>query len=244
MTAHVRIAIANHILYDQGIVDGFGHVSQRDPGNPDQFLLSRNMAPALVRPADVLSFDLQGEVTVADGARVFVERFIHAAIYRLRPDVNAVIHSHAPALLPFGTVPGLELCPICHMSGFIRRGTPIHDIRDDLGPVSDMLIRSLELGESLAHALGDHALVLMRGHGMTVVGTSLEQAVYRAIYTEVNARIQFAASQSGTSNFLTELEAEASDAANQSQLGRAWEFWALCAKVAVAPLHAAMATEE
>ena len=243
MTASARIAIASHILYDQGIVDGFGHVSQRDPGNPDQFLLSRNMAPALVRPADVLSFNLQGEASLADGSRLFVERFIHAAIYRLRPDVNAVVHSHVPAILPFGTVPGTELCPICHMSGFIRRGTPIHDIRDDLGPGSDMLIRSLALGESLARALGDHPLVLMRGHGMTVVGNSLEQAVYRAIYTAVNARIQLAASECGTPEFLTELEAETSDAANQSQLGRAWEFWALCAKVAVAPLHAVLATE-
>ena len=240
MSPASHIAIANHILYDQGIVDGFGHVSLRDPADPAQFLLSRNMAPALVQSKDVLAFDLQGEAVVAGGPRGFVERFIHAAIYRLRPDVNAVVHSHAPALVPFGTVSGAELCPICHMSGFIRRGTPIHDIRDDLGPGSDMLIRSIDLGESLARALGDHALVLMRGHGMTVVGNSLEQVVYRAIYTEVNARIQLSAGHLGAPNFLTEAEAETSDAANQSQLGRAWEFWALRAKIAVAPLHAAM----
>ena len=241
MLEAAKIATASHILYDQAIVDGFGHVSQRDPANAGQFLLSRNIAPALVRPADVLCYDLQGEAVVADGPRGFVERFIHAAIYRLRPDVNAVVHSHAPAVLPFGTVPGVELCPICHMSGFIRRNTPIHDIRDDLGPGSDMLIRSIDLGESLARALGDHSLVLMRGHGMTVVGVSLEQVVYRAIYTEVNARIQLAAGQLGVPNFLTEAEAETSDAANQSQLGRAWDFWALRAKVAVAPLHATLA---
>jgi ribulose-5-phosphate 4-epimerase/fuculose-1-phosphate aldolase len=240
MSPTSRIASANHILYDQGILDGFGHVSQRDPVDPAQFLLSRNMAPALVRPQDLLAFDLQGEAVVPGGPRAFVERYIHAAIYRVRPDVNAVVHSHTPAILPFGILPNLALCPICHMSGFIRRGTPIHDIRDDLGPGSDMLIRSLELGASLAGALGDHALVLMRGHGMTVVGNSLEQAVYRAIYTEVNARIQLTAGQLGTPNFLTVAEAETSDAANQVQLGRAWEFWALRAQVAVGPLHAAM----
>ena len=242
MSSATRIATANHILYDQNIVDGFGHVSLRDPANPKQFLLSRNMAPALVRPADVLAFDLHGEAVVPGGPRCFVERFIHAAIYALRPDVNAVVHSHAAAIVPFATVPGAELCPICHMSGFIKRGTPIHDIRDDLGPGSDMLIRSIALGQSLARVLGDRALVLMRGHGMTVVGETLEQAVYRAIYTEVNARIQLTAGQLGPANFLTEAEAAASDAANQSQIGRAWEFWALRAKAAVAPLQAALAT--
>ena len=240
MSPASHIAVANHILYDQGVVDGFGHVSLRDPADPAQFLLSRNMAPALVQPKDVLAFDLQGEAVVPNGPRGFVERFIHAAIYRMRPNVNAVVHSHAPAIVPFGTVPGVELCPICHMSGFIRRNTPIHDIRDDLGPDSDMLIRSIILGDSLARALGDHALVLMRGHGMTVVGNSLEQVVYRAIYTEVNARIQLSGGHLGAANFLTEAEAETSDAANQSQLGRAWDFWALRAKAAVAPLHAAM----
>ena len=232
------LAVANHILYDQGILDGFGHVSVREEGDPERFLLSRNMAPALVTMADILAFDLTGDAVVADGPRVYLERFIHAAIYRARPDVRAVVHSHAPSVLPFGLTKGAELCPICHMGGFIRRNTPIYEIRDDRGPTSDLLIRSIDLGTSLAESLADHALVLMRGHGMTVVGDTLPQAVFRAIYAETNARIQLAANQLGVPNFLTPEEAAAADAANVGQIGRAWDFWAIRARVAVAPLHA------
>lgn len=231
------LAVANHILYDQGILDGFGHVSARDDHDPQRFLLSRNMAPALVTPADVLAFDLKGEAIVADGPRVYLERFIHAAIYQARPDVKAVVHSHTPTILPFGLVKGANLCPICHMSGFIRRNTPIYEIRDDRGATSDLLIRSIDLGSSLATTLGDHALVLMRGHGMTVVGDSLPQAVFRAIYTETNARIQLAASQLGTPDFLTAEEAAAANATNDGQIGRAWDFWALRASSTIASLR-------
>ena len=239
MTPHAEVALANHILYDQGILDAFGHVSRRDPEDATRFLLARNMAPALVREADVFAFDHEGDVLASDAPRVYLERFIHAAIYRLRPDVNAVVHSHAPSILPFGVVDGAELCPICHMSGFIRRGTPVYEIGDDLGPTSDLLIRSIDLGISLARKLADHPLVLMRGHGMTVVGSTLDEAVFRAVYTEANARIQAAAAQLGTPSFLTAEEATAADAANRGQIGRAWEFWALRAAAAIAPLHRA-----
>ena len=240
MTPHEAVALANHILYDQGILDGFGHVSVRDPQASTQFLLARNMAPALVRGGDVLAFDLAGDPVGVDPPRIYLERFIHAAIYRLRPDINAVVHSHAPSILPFGVVSGAELCPICHMSGFIRRGTPIYEIRDDVGEGSDLLIRSLRLGECLARKLSDHPLILMRGHGMTVVGSTLQEAVFRAVYTESNARAQMAAAQLGTSTFLTPEEAAAADAANVGQMGRAWEFWALRAAAAVAPFHCAL----
>ncbi len=237
------LAVANHILYDQGILDGFGHVSVRDERDSERFLLSRNMAPALVTPADVLAFDLTGDAVIADGPRVYLERFIHAAIYRARPDVMAVVHSHAPSVLPFGLVRGAELCPICHMGGFIRRGTPIYEIRDDCGLASDLLIRSIEMGASLARKLADHPLVLMRGHGMTVVGDSLPQAVFRAIYTESNARIQLAASQLGTPEYLTVEEAAAADAANAGQIGRAWDFWAACAAAATHSLRVYVNTD-
>ena len=233
MIQRAELAVANHILYDQGILDGFGHVSARDPARPDVFHLSRNRAPALVQPGDVLAFDLDGNVQVADSPAVYLERFIHAAIYRARPDVNAVVHSHAASILPFSVVGAVELCPICHMSGFIRRGTPVFEIRECAGLGSDLLIRSLELGARLAQSLADHPLVLMRGHGMTVVGSGLRQAVFRAIYVEANARIQLASAQLGRATFLTEAEAAAADAANAGQVGRAWEFWSLRAAVAV-----------
>lgn len=241
MTPHEEVALANHILYDQGVLDGFGHVSLRDPEEPTRFLLARNMAPALVGAADVLAFDFNGDAIAPDPPRIYLERFIHSAIYRLRPDVNAVVHSHAASILPFGIVVGAELCPICHMSGFIRRGTPIYEIRDELGQGSDLLIRTPDLGTSLARKLSDHPLVLMRGHGMTVVGSTLHEAVFRAVYTETNARIQMATAQLGAPLFLTPEEAAAANAANLGQMGRAWDFWALRAAAAVAPFRGARA---
>jgi len=239
MTIAAELALANHILYDQGIVDAFGHVSVRDPADPRRFLLSRNMAPPLVDAADILPFALDGRPDLAAPPPVYLERFIHAAIYAARPDVQAVVHSHAPSILPFGAVPGAALCPICHMGGFIPPQTPIFEIRDAGGPATDMLIRTEALGAALARTLGSHALVLMRGHGMTVVGGDLRQAVFRSVYVETNARIQLAAQSLGPPAFLNPDEASAADAANVGQIGRAWDFWALKATLAVQPLRAA-----
>lgn len=235
MTASEDLVTANYILYDQGILDSFGHVSVRDPANPSIFLLSRNLAPGLVTIADILRFDLKGEVQGPETPAVYLERFIHAAIYELRPDVQAVVHSHAPSVVPFGLV-AKTLCPVCHMGGFIGPGAPIYEIRDHAGEASDMLIRSIELGRSLALTLGEHCLVLMRGHGMTTVGTNLPEAVFRAVYTDVNARIQLAASQLGVPTCLNEAEATAADAANVGQIKRAWDFWARRSRAAIAAL--------
>lgn len=227
------LATANHILFDQGVLDAFGHVSLRHPERADRFLLSRNLAPALVTADDVLAFDLDGNPIGRGGEKVYLERFIHGEIYRVRPDVRAVVHSHAPSLLPFGIVSGVRLCPVCHMSGFITPDVPLFEIRCHAGEASDLLIRDRELGRHLARSLGDHPLILMRGHGVTVVGTSLRQAVFRAVYTEANARIQTAALGLGAITCLTAAEAKAAEAANDGQIGRAWDFWALQAHVRV-----------
>lgn len=230
------LARANHILYDQGILDAFGHVSVRAPHDADGFLLAQNMAPALVTAADILRFDGAGEALGSD-APVYLERFIHAALYRRRPDVGAVVHSHAASVLPFGVVGAAPLCPICHMAGFLRHDTPVYEIRDAAGEASDMLIRNVALADTLADTLADQPVVLMRGHGMTVVGATLREAVFRAVQTEANARIQLAAQALGDPTFLTPAEARAADAANVGQIGRAWDFWAIRAARAVAPLH-------
>lgn len=132
---------ANHILFDQGVVDGFGHVSMRHPVRPDHFLLARSMAPALVTETDVLEFDTDGAPTEAGGPAVYLERFIHSEIYRARPDVVSVVHSHSPAVVPFSVVSGTKLRPICHMCGFLGAATPVFEIRDVAGPGSDLLIR-------------------------------------------------------------------------------------------------------
>ena len=224
MTLAERLALANRILYDQDVVDGFGHVSARCDEASDRFLLARNMAPGLVTPDDILTFDLDGNALDAQGRRVYLERFIHGEIYRARADVQAVVHSHSPGVIPFAAT-RTPLRPLYHMSGFLGSGSALFEIRDVAGN-SDLLIRDPALGRALAGALGSHSTVLMRGHGSTVVGTSLEQAVYRAIYAETNARLQSQAITLGEVTYLNEQEAAMAAATNDTQLARTWELWA------------------
>jgi ribulose-5-phosphate 4-epimerase/fuculose-1-phosphate aldolase len=219
-----KLVLANRILYRQGVVDGFGHVSVRHDRSVDHFLLARNMAPALVRREDIVTFDLDGAAVDAAGRRVYLERFIHGEIYRARPDVQAVVHSHSPNVIPFG-VTGTPLQPVFHMSGFLAEGSALFEIRDVAGD-TDMLVSNAGLGAALAPALGSRSTVLMRGHGSTVVGASLEQAVYRAIYAEVNARLQTQARQLGEVTYLNANEAAKAAAINDTQLPRVWELWA------------------
>jgi ribulose-5-phosphate 4-epimerase/fuculose-1-phosphate aldolase len=220
---------ANHILVTENDFDGFGHVSVRHDKRPDRFLISRSLAPSMVQAEDIVECDLEGQVIDAQGRKSYLERFIHSAIYKTRPDVMAVIHSHSPAVIPFG-VTGARLRPICHMSGFLGSQTPVYDIRDAVGESSDMLIRNQALGESLARTLGANAVALMRGHGSVAVGPSLQQAVFRAIYTESNARLQFQAMQLGEVNFMSEDEAFNSNEVNEQQLDRPWQLWKLKAR--------------
>ena len=218
-----KLVLANHILYDQGVVDGFGHVSVRHDRSPGHFLLARNMAPALVTAADIVTFDLDGNALDAAGRRVYLERFIHGELYRARPDVVSVVHSHSPSVIPFGAT-RTPLRPIYHMSGFLGAGSALFEIRDVAG-ATDMLIRDNALGRALAQSLGSRALVLMRGHGATVVGGSIEQAVFRAVYTETNARLQSQAIALGEVVYLDEAEAAKSAATNDTQIARAWDLW-------------------
>ena len=216
---------ANHILYDQHVVDAFGHVSVRHDRRRDTFLLARSMAPALVTAADILEFDLDGNPLDSGGRAVYLERFIHCEIYRVRPDVGAIVHSHSHAVIPFGAVRSHKLRAIFHMSGFVGTETPIFEIRECAGDGSDLLIRNRELGAALAKSLGPKSVVLMRGHGITVTGPTLQEAVYRGVYVDVNARLQLEAIGLGDVNYLTEQEGRAAAAANASQIGRAWEMW-------------------
>jgi ribulose-5-phosphate 4-epimerase/fuculose-1-phosphate aldolase len=219
------LVAANHILYDQHVVDAFGHVSVRHDKRRDRFLLARSMAPALVTAADILAFDFDGNPLDAGGRAVYLERFIHGEIYRVRPDVGAIVHSHSHAVIPFGVVRSHKLRAIFHMSGFVGAETPVFEIRECAGDGSDLLVRSRELGAALAASLGPKSVVLMRGHGITVTGPTLQEAVYRGVYVDVNARLQLEAIGLGEVNYLTEQEGRAAAAANASQIGRAWEMW-------------------
>ena len=176
------LVAANRILSDQSVVDGFGHVSARHQTDPGRFLLARSMAPGLVSAGDILEFDLDGNAIEARGRGLYVERFIHSEIYRAYPDISAVVHSHSPSIIPFG-ITDVPLRPIYHMSSFLGAGVPVFEIREAGGPATDMLIRDPALGAAVARKLGGSAVVLMRGHGNVVVGDSLKQVVFRAIYT-------------------------------------------------------------
>ena len=218
------LAIANRILVNEGVLDGFGHISVRKPDQPDRFYIARSMAPALVTVDDIVEVDLDGHVHDAQDRRTYVERFIHSAIYKARPEVMSIIHSHSPAVIPFG-VTGARLRPICHMSGFLGAVTPVFEIRHSAGESTDLLIRNQALGEALAQTLGASNVALMRGHGSVTVGTSIQQAVFRGIYTESNARLQMQAAQLGAIEFLTEGEAQATSDMNDMHLDRPWQMW-------------------
>jgi ribulose-5-phosphate 4-epimerase/fuculose-1-phosphate aldolase len=221
---------ANHILFNQGVVDAFGHVSVRHDKRPDRFLLARNMAPALVRADDIQEFDFDSNVATDDTRRVYLERFIHGEIYRARPDVAAVVHSHSPAVVPFSAVEGAKFRPIAHMCGFLGDGAARFEIRDFAGDATDLLVRDGALGVALAKTLGSGNVVLMRGHGSTVVGPTLKHAVYRAIYTEVNARLLTDALRLGVVEYLSAGEALATMKTNEGQLERPWALWKEAAK--------------
>ncbi len=219
------LVAANHILARQGVVDGFGHVSVRHDRDPERFLLARTMAPALVTAGDIMAFAFDGTTLDGDERAPYLERFIHGSLYRARPDIGAVVHSHAPAVLPFGLVRAVPLRPVWHMSSFLLDAVPVFEIRDAYGAHNDMLVRDEAGGEALARALGDRCAVLMRGHGATVVGDGVRQAVFRGVYTALNAQVQAEAMRLGTVAYMSAEEAANSAAANAGQVARAWELW-------------------
>jgi ribulose-5-phosphate 4-epimerase/fuculose-1-phosphate aldolase len=216
---------ANRILYAHRVVDAFGHVSVRDEADPGAFLLARNLAPSLVHGSDVMRFALDGSPRDGDARAPYLERFIHGSIYRARPDVHAVVHSHAPSVIPFGVVREAPLRPLWHMSAFLGEDVPVFEIRDALGEASDLLVRDSATGDALARALGDASAVLMRGHGATVVGRDVREAVFRAVYLALNAQLQADAMRLGTVAFLTAGEAEAATRSIAAQIERAWSLW-------------------
>ena len=223
--ARLEISQGSRILAGEKILDAYGHVSRRHPDRPDRFLIPRNMAPALVTPADVVELDLDGVAISDKDAKLFLERYIHAEIYRKRPDVQAVVHSHAPGVLPFAALPSVPVRVISHMCGFLQGVPSPFDLADHAGPASDLLIRNGDQGVALAEHLGEASVVLMRGHGYTAVGTDVPAAVFRAIYTSLNCDVQRHALQMGTPTYLSEGEARSADASVMPESGRAWDLW-------------------
>jgi ribulose-5-phosphate 4-epimerase/fuculose-1-phosphate aldolase len=218
------VVAANRILAREGVLDGFGHVSARHPADPDKYLLSRSRAPELVEAADIMTFDLDSNPQGGDTRQPYLERFIHGAIYRARPDVMAIVHSHSPSVIPFAAST-VRLRPIYHMSGFLGGNTRVFDIRHRFG-CTDMLVRNNDHGGALAAELGASGVVLMRGHGFVSVGLSVPVAVYRAVYTEKNADLQQRAiTLGGEITYLDDEEARLAEATNRGVVGRPWELW-------------------
>lgn len=219
------LVAANRILAHHGVLDAFGHISVRHPTNPNHFLMSRWLAPGLVTAADIVEYDLDAKALTQPGKRLYSERYIHGEIYKVRPDVKAIVHSHSPAVVPFGVVRE-PFRPILHNAAFLGSGVPVFDIHDQFGD-TDMLVNRQERGTELAKVLGSANVALMRGHGDVVVGPTIQIAVWRAYYTEVNARMlaQAIAIGGGAVRHLTAKEAEITDKEMQTVAARPWALW-------------------
>jgi ribulose-5-phosphate 4-epimerase/fuculose-1-phosphate aldolase len=219
------LVVANHILASQGVLDAFGHISVRSAKNPNHYFISRSRAPALVTADDIMEYDLDDHPIDARGRSSYIERFIHSEVYKARPDVQSVVHSHSASVIPFG-VTDVPLRPVSHMAGFLVRAVPVFEIRTAGGNATDMLIANQSLGAALAAKLGSGSVVLMRGHGDTVAAASIKLAVFHAIYTDANARLQAEAMRlSPHVVYLNETEAAKIGAMNDKQVDRPWDLW-------------------
>jgi ribulose-5-phosphate 4-epimerase/fuculose-1-phosphate aldolase len=217
------LVAANRILAMHGVLDAYGHVSVRSDRDPERFFMSRSLAPQLVTRADLQEYGPDSE-PIADARKPYLERFIHGELFRTRPDVMAIVHSHSDSVIPFG-ISRSRLRPVYHMASFLWSGVPVFDIRK-VREDNDLLIRDRPLGKALAGSLGKCNCVLMRGHGMTVVGENLPEVVFRAVYTEMNAKLQMQAARlEGPLEFLSDEEGRRATESNRPTIERPWELW-------------------
>lgn len=220
-----QLVVANRILAHEGILDAYGHVSMRHPTRADHYLIARSLAPEFVTAADIIEYDADSNPVPATGDRGYIERFIHGEIYRARPDVKAIVHSHSAAVVPF-SVSSIPLRPVFHMAAFLAGGVPVWDpATSGDAEASGILVRNNALGASLAAALGKHPVALMRGHGSVVAARGIEGAVRNAIFLEADARMQLDAVQLGGSiKYISPDEARGIGQA-AADPGRAWDYW-------------------
>ncbi len=213
------LVTANRILYDQGVVDGYGHVSVRHPTDPNHFLISRWLAPDMVTENDILEVDFDCKPVNGEKARLYSEVFLHAEIYRARPDVKSVVHTHAPAVILMG-ISGETLMPMYQMTGYMGAGVPVFDIRNAIGQ-TNMLISDPTRGKALVKTLADKPAVLMRGHGGAVTGNSLYQSVGRSVYMKVNAELQVQV----LGKKMVYLSPEEAQLTSKVDYPKDWEMW-------------------
>ena len=216
------LVIATKILINEGILDTFGHISIRDPQDADYFFLPRKIAPAIITAEDIQRLDLDGKTS--DNRPSYLERYIHSEIYKARPDVQSVLHTHSPAVMPYCFV-DQPLRPVSHMGAFLGESVPVYEIRDKHGDATDLFGNNPEVCRDIAEALGDQPVVLMARHGVVNVGRSIREVVFRAIYTEQNAADQTAGLQIGNIKYLSAGEIETAGKLVGAQIDRGWEHW-------------------
>jgi ribulose-5-phosphate 4-epimerase/fuculose-1-phosphate aldolase len=218
------LAAASRILADQGVFDAAGHVSMRHPGHPERFLMSRSLAPQMITADDIMEFDIDSNPIDARGRNAFIERYLHGEIFRARPDVMAIAHSHSPSTIAFG-LSNVPMRAMYHNAAFLAAGVPVFDIREKFG-ATDIVVSSSEKGAALAKVLADKPVALLRAHGMVATGPSLPVAVFRAIFTVTSASIQHQAlALGGPVAALNAEEGRLADVVNVQTVGRSWDLW-------------------
>ncbi len=214
------LVTANRILAQHGVLDGFGHISVRSLKNPKHFYMARSRAPAIVSREDILEFDENSQPVGGTNRELYNERYIHGEIFRARPDVQAVAHSHSYEVLPF-TVADVPLKALVHVGYFLgTKGAPKFDLEDVEGPRNGMLVITPTSGAALAKTLGKESIVLMRGHGFTAAGENIRDVVFKAVYTQISANIENEALELGTPLGMNEFEVMRTE-----RVARQWELW-------------------
>ena len=218
-----ELVIANHVLANEKVVDSFGHISVRNPENPKHFFLSCSRSPEIVSIEDIMEFDLEGNSVDGSILRPYGERFIHGALLEARPEIQSVVHNHSLSVIPFG-VTNTPLLPIIHTGAAIGRNIPTWDIQDNFGD-TDLLVRNMEQGRDLAKTMGQASVVLMRGHGCSVVGSSIKEATLTAVYLQISATVQLQSMSLGDVRYLTPGETDECTNMFYSDLSvdRVWE---------------------
>src|SRR5262249_33742975 len=223
------LVIANRILATEEVVDAYGHVSIRHPNNPNHFLIARSLAPDLVTADDIVELDLDGQPVGNEKRTLYLERFVHAAIFEARPEVMAVVHAHAEDILPFGIAGATRLRPVIHSGSFVGGEVPVWDIADNFGD-TNLLVTNMEQGRDLAKSLGGNNVALMRGHGFAAAGRSLLEVGRVSIYLPGNAGAWLRAKQlGGRIKYLSQGEVDARNrgySPYSTETWRAWEYWA------------------
>ena len=232
MTCLGELVVANRILAREGVVDAFGHISVRNPDNPERYFMSRSRAPELITRDDLMEFKLDGEPIDLQDRTPYGERFIHGSIYEKRPDVHSVIHNHSHEIIPFGATKTTSLRAVAHVGSPIGHNVKTWDIRDKFGE-TNLLVVNMDQGRDLAAALGDGRVALMRGHGAVVAASNIKNAVMTAVYLQVNAKLQLMTLQLGEPVYLSDAEVDNCFQTQTSPLGidRAWEYWVARANV-------------